>query len=111
DLSQANLQWILNGYTIPFAALLLLGGRMADLVGRRRSFVIGLGVLTLGSLLGGFASGPAILVGARALQGIGAAVGLPAALSLLVTNFHGRERTRAFAVLTLSGGVGLVSAG
>jgi EmrB/QacA subfamily drug resistance transporter len=87
DLSVTGQQWIINAYTLTFAGFLLLGGRAADLFGRRRTFVVGLGVFTVCSLLGGLAQNGGQLIAARAVQGIGGAILAPATLSLLTTTF------------------------
>ncbi len=87
DLSATGQQWIINAYTLTFAGFLLLGGRAADLFGRRRSFALGLGVFTACSLLGGLAQNGAELIAARAVQGIGGAILAPATLSLITTTF------------------------
>ena len=87
DLSTAGQQWIISAYTLTFAGFLLLGGRVADLFGRRRVFVLGLGVFAACSLLGGLAQNGAELITARAAQGVGAAVLAPATLSLITTTF------------------------
>jgi MFS family permease len=98
-LSLANLSWVVNAYVLTFGGFLLLGGRMADLLGRRRVFVIGLGVFSLASLAGGLAQSPAWLIGARAIQGLGAALLAPAALSLVTATFReGSERNKALSV-------------
>src|SRR5881409_1276789 len=98
-LSEGNLQWIVNAYTLVFGGFLLLGGRAGDLLGRKRLFLIGLVVFTGASLLDGLASSEGMLVGARALQGLGAALISPAALSIISTTFkEGAERARALAV-------------
>src|SRR5947199_8505483 len=98
-LSEGNLQWIVNAYTLVFGGFLLLGGRLGDLLGRKRLFLIGLVVFTGASLLDGLASSEGMLVGARALQGLGAALISPAALSIISTTFQeGAERARALAV-------------
>ncbi|KJE24927.1 drug resistance transporter, EmrB/QacA subfamily [Frankia torreyi] len=95
-MSAGGLQWVVNAYTLAFAGLLLFGGRAADLFGRRRVFVFGLGLFTLASLAGGLAQSETQLIIARAVQGLGGAVLAPATLSLLMTSFaEGRERTRA----------------
>ena len=86
-LSTASQQWIINAYTLTFAGFLLLGGRAADLFGRRRVFVLGLGLFTVCSLLGGLAQSGGELIAARVVQGIGAAILAPATLSLLTTTF------------------------
>jgi EmrB/QacA subfamily drug resistance transporter len=105
--SQENLQWVLSAYALTFGGFLLLGGRAADLLGRRRIFLVGLGVFTVASLLAGFAWSEASLIGARALQGFGGAIITPAALSILSTTFReGRERNIALGVWGAVGGVG-----
>jgi EmrB/QacA subfamily drug resistance transporter len=105
--SQENLQWVISGYALVFGGFLLLGGRAADLLGRRRVFLAGLVVFTLSSLLAGFAWSEASLIAARALQGLGAAVITPAALSILSTTFvEGRERNIALGVWGAVGGFG-----
>ncbi len=96
DFSQQSLQWIVSAYALAFGGFLLLGGRAADLLGRRRVFMAGLGLFTLASLVGGLAQAQWILIVARAVQGLGAAVVSPAALSILTTTFaEGPERNRA----------------
>ena len=96
DLSTGGLQWVVNAYTLTFAGLLMLGGRAADLFGRRRVFLLGIGLFTFFSLLGGLAQNGAWLITARALQGAAGAVLAPATLSLLTTTFPGpSERRRA----------------
>ena len=98
-LSEANLQWIINAYTLVFGGFLLLGGRAGDLLGRKRLFLIGLVIFTAASLLNGLAASSGMLVGFRALQGLGAALISPAALSIISTTFaEGKERARALAV-------------
>ena len=87
DLSATAQQWIINAYTLTFAGFLLLGGRAADLFGRRRVFVLGLGVFTVCSLLGGLAQTGGELIAARAVQGVGGAILAPATLSLVTTTF------------------------
>jgi EmrB/QacA subfamily drug resistance transporter len=95
-LSPQNLQWVINAYILGFGGFLLLGGRAADLLGRRRVFVAGLALFSLGSLAGGFASSGEILIVARGVQGFGGALVSPAALSILTTMFAaGAERNRA----------------
>ena len=94
--SPPSLQWVVSAYALTFGGLLLLGGRAADLLGRRRVFVGGVAVFALASLLGGLAWLPELLVAARALQGVGAAAMTPAALSILMTTFpEGAERNKA----------------
>jgi len=95
-LNEANLQWIINAYTLVFGGFLLLGGRAGDLLGRKRLFLIGLVIFTSASLLNGLASSEGMLIGFRALQGLGAALISPAALSIISTTFaEGKERARA----------------
>src|SRR5215208_2542424 len=107
NFSQENLQWVISAYALVFGGFLLLGGRAADLLGRRRIFVAGLIVFTIASLLAGFAWSEGSLIGARALQGLGAAVISPAALSILTTTFaEGRERNIALGVWGAVGGFG-----
>jgi len=105
--SQENLQWVISAYALVFGGFLLLGGRMADLLGRRRLFVGGLVVFTVGSLLCGLAWSEASLIGARAIQGLGAATISPAALAILTTTFkEGRERNIALGAWGAVGGFG-----
>jgi EmrB/QacA subfamily drug resistance transporter len=97
--SQQNLQWIASGYLLTYGGFLLLGGRLADLLGRRRILVAGLGVFAVCSLAAGLAQTEGVLIGARVLQGVGAAMMAPAALSILTTTFHeGRDRNTALGV-------------
>jgi len=105
--SQENLQWVISAYALVFGGFLLLGGRAADLLGRRRIFLVGLAVFTVASLLAGLAWSEASLIGARALQGLGAAIISPAALSILSVTFReGRERNIALGVWGAVGGFG-----
>jgi EmrB/QacA subfamily drug resistance transporter len=105
--SQENLQWVISAYALVFGGFLLLGGRLADILGRRRVFMVGLVVFTLGSLLSGLAWSEASLIGARALQGLGAATITPSALSILTTTFReGRERNIALGAWGAVGGFG-----
>src|SRR5690348_15209842 len=97
--NEASLQWVINAYTLVFAGFLLLGGRAGDLLGRKRLFLIGLVVFTGASLLDGIATTSGELIGFRALQGLGAALISPAALSIISTTFaEGKERARALGV-------------
>ena len=107
--SVQDLQWVLSGYLLTYGGFMLLGGRVADLLGRRRVLVGGTVLFAVSSLVGGFAGSPGVLVGARLTQGLGAALMMPAALSLLTTLFkEGPDRTKA---LGIWGGVaGLASA-
>jgi EmrB/QacA subfamily drug resistance transporter len=114
--SPTGLSWVQNAYTLTFGGLMLLGARAGDLLGRRRTFVFGIGLFTTASMIGGVAQSPAWLLAARAVQGIGAAIAAPASLSLLTVSFpEGRERVRALAwysaVAAGGGSVGLVLGG
>lgn len=101
--SATGLQWVVNAYTLTFAGFLLLGGRAADLYGRRRIFLAGLTLFTLASLVCGLAPGPETLIIARAVQGLGAAVLAPATLTILTTTFtEPRERARALGIWSAS---------
>jgi EmrB/QacA subfamily drug resistance transporter len=93
-LSATGQQWVINAYTLTFAGFLLLGGRAADLFGRRRVFMLGLGLFTVCSLLGGLAQNGATLIAARAMQGVGGAILAPATLSLITTTFTDPARRR-----------------
>jgi len=105
--SQENLQWVISAYALVFGGFLLLGGRTADIVGRRKLFIVGLGVFSVASLLAALAWNEPSLIGARALQGLGAAIIAPAALSILMTTFtEGRERNIALGVWGAVGGFG-----
>jgi EmrB/QacA subfamily drug resistance transporter len=107
DFSQANLQWVISAYALVFGGFLLLGGRTADLLGRRRILMAGLILFTIGSLLCGLAWDETSLIGARAVQGLGAATISPAALAILMTTFaEGRERNIALGVWGAVGGFG-----
>jgi EmrB/QacA subfamily drug resistance transporter len=114
--SGSGLQWVVNAYALTFGGLMLLGGRAGDLLGRRRMFVAGLLLFSAASLLGGFATSEAWLLGARAVQGAGAAMIAPTALALITTTFaEGAPRNRAMAVyaaMSVAGGaVGLLAGG
>ncbi len=105
--SEVDLQWVVNAYTITFAGFMLLGGRVADLLGRRRVFVAGLVLFALASLAGGLATSQGVLIGARAAQGLGGAVIAPASLSILTTTFsEGAQRNRAVGIWGAMGGAG-----
>jgi EmrB/QacA subfamily drug resistance transporter len=115
-LSEGSLQWLVNAYTLVFGGFLLLGGRLGDLLGRKRVFLVGLVIFTGASLLDGLASSESMLVASRALQGLGAALISPAALSIISTTFaEGAERAKALAVwaaIAIGGSaVGLVLGG
>jgi EmrB/QacA subfamily drug resistance transporter len=104
------VQWVVTGYAISFGGLLILGGRAADLFGRRRMFIVGLVAFSLASLAGGLARDPVLLITARVLQGAGAAIVAPAALSLITTGFpEGPERTRAIGLYGAISSVGFVA--
>jgi EmrB/QacA subfamily drug resistance transporter len=114
--SATSLSWVLNGYTLTFGGLLLLGGRAGDILGRRRMFLAGIVIFTVASLAGGLAPSAGVLLAARAVQGVGGALASPAVLALVVSGFpEGRERTRALAiyagVVTGGGSLGLVLGG
>jgi EmrB/QacA subfamily drug resistance transporter len=105
--SQDDLQWVISAYALVFGGFLLLGGRLADIIGRRVVFMAGLVIFSVGSLLCGFAWDDTSLIGARALQGLGAATVTPAALSILTTTFtEGRERNIALGAWGAVGGFG-----
>jgi EmrB/QacA subfamily drug resistance transporter len=106
ELSRAALTWAVSAYTLTFGGMLLLGGRSADLFGSRVVVLAGLAVFTAASLLTGLASGPAMLIGGRVAQGLGAALLSPAALSVVVKTFHGEERNRALGIWSALGGSG-----
>lgn len=116
DFSLDNLTWVITAYSLAFGGLLLFGGRTGDLFGRRRMFMIGIGLFAAASLVGGFANSEAMLIGARAAQGAGGAIAAPTALALLATTFtEPAARARAFglfAAMGASGGaVGLLVGG
>jgi EmrB/QacA subfamily drug resistance transporter len=100
-LSATSLSWVLNAYALTFGGLLLLGGRIGDILGRRPAFMTGLAIFTLSSLAGGLATSPALLLAARAVQGVGGALASPAVLAAIVSTFpEGRERIRALGIFT-----------
>jgi EmrB/QacA subfamily drug resistance transporter len=116
DFSLDNLTWVVTAYSLAFGGLLLFGGRTGDLFGRRRMFMIGIGIFAAASLVGGFANGEAMLIVARAAQGVGGAIAAPTALALLATTFtEPAARARAFGVfaaMAASGGaLGLLLGG
>lgn len=105
--SKANQSWIITGYTLAFGGLLLLGGRLGDLFGRRRIFMLGVSLFAFASLLGGIAQNQEMLLAARGVQGLGAAIASPTALALITTTFPaGKQRNRAFAVYAAMSGAG-----
>lgn len=106
-IARANLTWIITGYALAFGGLLLLGGRLGDLYGRRRLFATGLTVFAIASLVGGMASNGALLLASRGLQGVGAALAAPAALALITTTFPaGPQRSRAMGAYSTISGIG-----
>ncbi len=107
DKSQTDMTWALNAYALAFGGLLLLGGRMGDILGRRRMFILGLSLFTIGSFLAGVAPSFGLLLAGRAVQGIGGAIASPTALSLITTEFEeGEARTKAIAVYAAVSGAG-----
>ncbi|MEV6954070.1 MFS transporter [Streptomyces sp. NPDC051183] len=105
--SPGGLSWVVNAYLIAFGSLLLLAGRLGDLIGRKRMFLAGTAVFTGASVLAGFASSPAVLIAARFLQGLGSAMASAVSLGILITLFTGaRERARAIAVFSFTGAAG-----
>ena len=110
NFSTANLEWLVTAYSLTFGGLLLFGGRTGDLFGKRRMFMVGIGIFAFSSLLGGFATTDLWLIITRAMQGVGGAIAAPTALSLIATNFpEGPHRTRAMGVYAaMAGGGGAV---
>ncbi len=109
-LSTTSLQWIVNGYVLGYGGLLLLGGRTADLLGRRRVFLIALGVFAVASLIGGLVNDGTLLIATRFVKGLAAAFTAPTALSILTTTFHeGPARNRALSVFSVFGASGYSS--
>lgn len=107
DITQDNLSWVVNSYTLVFGGFLLLGGRLADFFGRRRMFMSGMALFGVASLAGGFAQSEEWLIVARAVQGLGAALASPAALSIVTTTFaEGSERNRALGIWGAVAGAG-----
>src|SRR4051812_14443987 len=110
DFSQENLQWVITAYAITFGGFLLLGGRAADLLGRRRVFIVGVALFTLASLVCGLAQSDGMLIASRAVQGLGGAIISPAALSILMTSFdEGAERNKALGAWGAVGAFGAVA--
>src|SRR5207302_886996 len=114
--SQANLAWVVNAYLIAFGGLLLLAGRLGDLIGRRRVFMVGLAVFTGASLLCGLAQSQALLIGARFVQGVGGAMTSAVILGMIVTMFREpREQAKAIGVYSFvasaGGSIGLLAGG
>jgi EmrB/QacA subfamily drug resistance transporter len=109
-LSVAGLEWVVSSYLLVVAGLLLVGGRVADVYGRRRAFVIGLTVFTLSSLVAGLAGSGGMLIGARAVQGLGAALLMPTTLAIILATFHDvRERTTAIGIWAAIGALALAA--
>jgi EmrB/QacA subfamily drug resistance transporter len=106
NLSGSSISWVITSYSLIFGSLLLLGGRAADLIGRRRLFLTGLGVFTAASLASAMAGTAGELFASRAGQGLGAAMLSPAALSIITTAFHGKQRSKALAAWGAVGGAG-----
>src|SRR3989454_2221115 len=103
--TRENLQWVITAYAIAFGGFLLLGGRAADLLGRRRIFMIGVGLFTIASLVCGLAQSDGMLIASRAVQGLGGAIISPAALSIVMTSFEeGAERNKALGIWGALGG-------
>src|SRR5271154_2982708 len=114
--SSTSLSWVLNGYILTFGGLLLLGARAGDLLGRRRTFLLGIAIFSLSSLVGGFAADSWMLLASRAMQGVGAALAAPSSLALLTSVFPGgQQRVRAIGLFTTvsaaGGATGLVAGG
>src|SRR5215218_4882466 len=109
DLSRSALTWTVSAYGLVFGGLLLLGGRLADLVGTRPTILTGLGIFTLASLATGLAQTQTVLLGGRVGQGMGAALLSPAALATIISSFHGEERNKALSIWASLGGVGFAA--
>ncbi|GAA4638914.1 MFS transporter [Actinoallomurus vinaceus] len=108
--TDAELSWVVNAYTLAFGGLLLLGGRVGDLLGHRRAFIAGVALFTVASLAGGLATAPGWLLAARAAQGAGAALAAPGSLALIATTFpDGPRRSRALSVFAIAGSAGMVA--
>ena len=97
-ISQSELEWVVSGYALTFAVLMLTGGKLADLFGRRLIFIVGLSIFTASSLACGLATGAGFLIGARIVQGVGAALMNPATLSIIVATFPPRQRGTAIGI-------------
>ena len=108
-LSSSDLQWVVTAYLLMSGGGLLLGGRIADLFARRRVLITGLAVFTTASLVSGFASTAGVLVGARAAQGLGAALMTPAALAIIMTTYEGVQRAKGLAMWGAVGGLGIAA--
>jgi EmrB/QacA subfamily drug resistance transporter len=109
-MSTTSLQWVVNGYVLGYGGLLLLGGRTADLLGRRKVFLIALGVFTVASLAGGLVNNGSLLIASRFVKGLAAAFTAPTGMSILTTTFaEGRDRNRALSIFTMFGASGYAS--
>jgi len=97
-ISISQLEWVVNGYALTFGVLLLTGGKLADMLGRRRIFIVGLVIFTVSSFFCGFATTSTVLIGARVIQGIGAALMNPATLSIITATFPPRQRGTAIGI-------------
>src|SRR5215468_3587880 len=107
DMSTSSLQWVVSAYVLGYGGFLLLGGRAADLFGRRRMFLISLGVFVVASILGGFADSGSVLIATRFVKGISAAFTAPAGLSIITTHFaEGPARNKAISIYTATGATG-----
>src|SRR5688500_502477 len=107
DMSTSSLQWVVSGYVLGYGGFLLLGGRAADLLGRRRMFLISLAVFVVASARGGLADAGPLLIATRLIKGISAAFTAPAGLSIITTSFaEGPARNRALLVYTATGAIG-----
>lgn len=110
-ISAANLPWVINAYILAFGGLLLFGGRLGDLYGRRRMLQVGMAIFTVASLLVGLAQDTVSMIASRGLQGFGAALTAPNALALIATTFpEGKERNKAMAVYGAMSGLGIIGA-
>src|SRR6478752_8567446 len=109
QLSSGDLQWVVTAYLLMSGGGLLLGGRIADLLSRRRVLITGLAVFTTASLVSGFASTAGVLIGARAAQGLGAALMTPAALAIIMTTYAGAQRAKGLAMWGAVGGLGIAA--
>src|SRR5487761_2746473 len=105
-LSENKAQWIINAYVLTFAGFLLLGGRAADLFGRRKVYLLGIGVFTVASIGAGFAHSGTQMIVARAIQGLGGAILSPATLTIIVTTFHGPRLPKAIGAWSAVAGAG-----
>src|SRR5438876_9300796 len=106
-MSTSSLQWVVSAYVLGYGGFLLLGGRAADLFGRRRVFWISLGVFLVASALGGLANGPSLLIATRFIKGVSAAFTAPAGLSIITTSFpEGAARNKALSIYTATGATG-----